>query len=75
MPSVTSPRILRRSSVKPPGSVAPDGAYGTTIPATTLGAPHTTRVWPVAGVDVDQRQLVGVRVRLDVEHLRGDRRR
>ena len=46
MPSETTPRILRRSSVKPPGSVAPDGAYGTTIPATTFGAPHTTVVVP-----------------------------
>ena len=46
MPSDTTPRILRRSSVNPPGSVAPAGAYGATIPATTFGAPHTTRVCP-----------------------------
>ena len=49
MPSLTSPRIFRRSSVKAPsgpGMVAPDGAYGTTIPTTTLGAPQTTGVSP-----------------------------
>ena len=51
MPSDTTPRILRRSSTKRlpsgPGSVAPEPAYGTTMPATTLGAPHTTRVSPL----------------------------
>ena len=46
MPSLTSPRIVRRSSVNPPGSVAPAGAYATTMPSATFGAPHTTVVVP-----------------------------
>ena len=46
MPSLISPRILRRSRVNPPGSVAPDGAKATTMPAATFGAPHTTVVVP-----------------------------
>ena len=62
IPSETTPRILRRSSVKPPGSVAPDGAYGTTIPATTFGAPHTTVVVPDPMSTSTRLELVGVRV-------------
>ena len=72
MPSDTSPRIVRRSSVNPPGSVAPDGAYGTTMPAVMFGAPHTTRVCPLAEVDVGEADLVGVRVRQHVEDARRD---
>ena len=33
MPSETTPRILRRSSLKPPGSCAPAGANGAIMPA------------------------------------------
>src|SRR5690242_9993821 len=45
IPSEVSPRIFRRSST-PNGSgrCAPAGAYGTTSPAATFSAPHTTRV-------------------------------
>ena len=57
MPSETSPRILRRSSVKPPGSVAPDGAYATTMPSTTFGAPHTTVVVPAPNSMSQSRSL------------------
>src|SRR2546423_9835799 len=44
MPSEVTPRIFRRSST-PNGSgrCAPAGAYGTTSPAATFSAPHTTR--------------------------------
>jgi hypothetical protein len=43
MPGDITPRISRRSSVRPPGSVAPGGAHATRPPAAgTLGAPHTT---------------------------------
>ena len=66
----TTPRILRRSSVKPPGSVAPDGAYGTTIPATTFGAPHTTVVVPEPKSMSTRLELVGVRVLRDLEDAR-----
>ena len=53
-----------------PGSVAPDGAYGTTMPGDDVGRAAHDPGLPLAGGDVDQRQLVGVGVRLDVEHLR-----
>ena len=70
MPSDTSPRIVRRSSVNPPGSVAPDGAYGTTMPATMFGRPaHDARL-PAAVVDVDEADLVGVRVRRSTSRIR-----
>src|SRR5438445_3075770 len=44
MPSAVTPRIFLRSST-PSGSgrCAPAGAYGTTSPAVTFSAPHTTR--------------------------------
>ncbi len=43
IPSLSTPRILRRSSVSPFGSVAPGLAKQTTCPSATFGAPHTTR--------------------------------
>ena len=46
IPSDTSPRIFRRSIAKSPGSIAPTGANGTTMPGLMLGAPHTTRRSP-----------------------------
>ena len=46
MPSDTTPRILRRSILKSPGSTAPTCANGTTMPGSMFGAPQTTRSWP-----------------------------
>src|SRR3954471_3738460 len=41
IPSDTSPRTLRRSSVRPFGSVAPGSATATVAPAPKFHAPHT----------------------------------
>ena len=46
MPWLSSPRIVLFRITVPPGNVAPTVASGTTIPARTLGAPHTTRTSP-----------------------------
>ena len=55
------------------GSSAPTSAHGTLMPARTFGAPQTmSSVSPRAGVDLADAQPVGVRMRLDLEHLADD---
>ena len=41
MPSESTPRIVARRIVMPPGSVAPSRASGASMPAAALGAPQT----------------------------------
>ena len=50
----------------------PTARTGTTMPATTLGAPHTTRVTPSPVVMSTSDSLSAFGCGHDLEHLRGD---
>ena len=70
IPSETSPRSLRRSSVRPFGSTAPGSATATVAPAPKFHAPQTIeRGSLLADVDLRQLEPVGIRVLLRLEHL------
>ena len=67
MPFDHSPRILRRPISMPFGIMVPRVASGTRSPAAMLNAPqHDLERLAVAGVDVDQLDLVGVGMRPQV---------
>ena len=69
IPSETSPRTFRRSSVSPFGSTAPGSATATVAPAPKFHAPQTIdRGVTVSDVDLRELQTVGARVLDRLEH-------
>ena len=72
MPSETTPRILRRSIVKSPGSVAPTAREGRDHPGMDVRRTAHDAQLAVTEVDVGQTDPVGIGMRYDVEDLGDD---
>ena len=72
MPSDTTPRILRRSILKSPGSTAPTRANGATMPGMDVRRTAHDAELAVTEVHIGEPDAVGVGVRDDVEDLGDD---
>ncbi len=72
MPSDTTPRILRRSILKSPGSTAPTPRERHDHAGLDVRRAADNAQLPVAEVDVGEPDAVGVGMRHDVEDLRDD---